>query len=191
MSDEQWRKVVKEQIQKREQKKWQEEMKTKTKLRTYVLVKQELKQEKYLEVRDRWGVPELTKLRGGANRLKIEKGRYSKIPPEQRICDFCNTGEVEDEKHFLVRCPLYCTLREGLWRDIYPLLRQPVLFSTDEQKVKSLLKIEDKKLVKRVLRFVKQAMRIRGNKEKEREKQEEEERKAEKTKLSKKKQKLG
>ena len=127
LDEEAWAKLVKEKIHEREEKRWREQMKEKSKLRTYILVKQDLKQEEYLHVRDRCGVPELTKLRGGTNRLKIEKGRYEKLPPEQRVCEFCDTGEIEDEKHFLLSCPLYRELRAELWKDVIPLLPQPLL----------------------------------------------------------------
>jgi hypothetical protein len=36
----------------------------------------------------------------------IEKGRYAypKIPPDKRICSFCDLYETEDEFHFLMKC---------------------------------------------------------------------------------------
>ena len=33
-------------------------------------------------------------------------------PINDRVCPLCNTGEVEDEVHFLLVCPLYDSLRE-------------------------------------------------------------------------------
>jgi hypothetical protein len=32
-----------------------------------------------------------------AHRLHIETGRYQGIPPHQRLCEQCDSGEVEDE----------------------------------------------------------------------------------------------
>ena len=43
-----------------------------------------------------------TRLRLGSHRLKIETGRWSRIPRERRLC-LC--GEVQDELHVLVRRP--------------------------------------------------------------------------------------
>ena len=65
LDEEFWAKVVEERIQEREEKKWLERVNTRDKLRTYRLFKQKLEMEEYLAVRDRCGVPELTRLRGG------------------------------------------------------------------------------------------------------------------------------
>ena len=36
------------------------------------------------------------------------------IPKQERICTACNSGEVEDEEHFLLSCSLYRTSRQAL-----------------------------------------------------------------------------
>src|SRR5579872_4565051 len=72
----------------------------------------------YLLVRDRKGIPELTKLRSGTNRLRIEKGRYDKLPVEKRLCRFCEADAVEDEKHFLLHCEEYEGLRQKMWKGL-------------------------------------------------------------------------
>ena len=57
----------------------------------------------------------LTKLRISSHKLMIEKGRYSRpyIPPEERLCPSCQS-KTEDEKHVLLYCVLYDTLRKSL-----------------------------------------------------------------------------
>ena len=57
----------------------------------------------------------LTKLRLSAHSLDIEVGRYHNRDDEDRRCKYCkNMGkeEVEDEEHFLIRCPQYKELGE-------------------------------------------------------------------------------
>ena len=49
----------------------------------------------------------LSKLRISAPKLAIEGGRYLNIPKHERICAACNSGEVEDGEHFLLKCSLY------------------------------------------------------------------------------------
>ena len=56
----------------------------------------------------------LSKLRISAHKLAIEGGRYMNIPKQERICTACNSGEVEDEEHFLLSCSLYRTSRQAL-----------------------------------------------------------------------------
>ena len=63
----------------REERLWREECMGSSKLRTYVKIKSKLEQEKYLSLRERYGGPEFTKLRGGTNRLRREQGRYRGI----------------------------------------------------------------------------------------------------------------
>ena len=46
----------------------------------------------------------LTKFRISSHKLQIEKGRYSNVPVEQRICKMCKQ-DVEDEIHFLLESP--------------------------------------------------------------------------------------
>jgi hypothetical protein len=54
----------------------------------------------------------LTKIKVSAHSLAIEAGRYSrpKIPTSERFCKFCKIV-MEDEKHFILNCHQYETLR--------------------------------------------------------------------------------
>jgi hypothetical protein len=54
----------------------------------------------------------LSKFRLSAHSLAIEKGRYSNIERQNRVCLSCNTGEVENEYHFFSTCPHYISLRK-------------------------------------------------------------------------------
>ena len=57
----------------------------------------------------------MTKLRLSGHRLEIETGRYSNTAAETRLCSYCQfTGQetVEDEMHFLLRCPMVSEIRE-------------------------------------------------------------------------------
>jgi len=90
------------------------------KLRTYRLVKTDYNLEKYLsEVKNFEHRKALTKLRINNHDLEIEKGRYSRKykAPEERKCPHC-PHSVEDERHFLLYCALYSTLREKLLKDM-------------------------------------------------------------------------
>ena len=85
-------------------KKWKEEVSKKAKLRTYITFKSSYEPEGYIDtVNCRAHRVLLAKLRGGTAPLKIEKGRYVGLVPEDRLCKLCS-AEVEDEPHFCIRC---------------------------------------------------------------------------------------
>jgi hypothetical protein len=50
--------------------------------------------------------------------LEIEVGRWTGIPAEERICQLCNSGNVENEMHFLLDCSLYFTMRNVFFGQI-------------------------------------------------------------------------
>ena len=54
----------------------------------------------------------LVKLRIGCHNLRVETGRYDKIPLEERICPLCSGNEIEDETHLLLDCQGYSSMRD-------------------------------------------------------------------------------
>ena len=52
----------------------------------------------------------ITRWRLSNHDLKIETGRYHKIPREHRVCDLCEV--LEDEQHVIFVCPRYIDIRE-------------------------------------------------------------------------------
>ena len=114
--EDEWNEKVREHIHEFEQIKWRTQCLLKPKLRTYVTLKKELKVEPFLGVYHRGGIPELVKMRGGTNRLRIEQGRYVKEAVEDRVCLYCDSKQVEDENHFMLDCQVYEDLREVMWK---------------------------------------------------------------------------
>ena len=60
----------------------------------------------------------MAQLRSGILPLRIETGRFSRTPLEQRICELCNMGALEDEIHVLCVCPLYNEERAIFYNNI-------------------------------------------------------------------------
>ena len=56
----------------------------------------------------------ISRIRCSNHPLAIEKGRQKnpKTPREQRVCLLCTEEAIEDEEHFLMKCPTYSHLRE-------------------------------------------------------------------------------
>lgn len=53
----------------------------------------------------------LSKFRLSAHALNIETGRYDATRRENRKCTKCNLSEIEDEFHFVLKCPHYADIR--------------------------------------------------------------------------------
>ena len=49
----------------------------------------------------------MAQFRAGILPLEIEVGRYRNVPLSERICRMCNSGQVEDDYHFLCVCERY------------------------------------------------------------------------------------
>ena len=93
-------------------KQWKCNLKTNKKLKFYSYLKKEMGFEKYLDIvsyyKDR---KLLTKFRCSNHNLEIEKGRHNNIIRKERLCKLCKK-QVETEKHFLIFCPAFNSIRE-------------------------------------------------------------------------------
>ena len=82
------------------------------KLRVYSTLKGSFRREPYIDlVQSRNQRSWLSRLRCSAHHLEIERGRWSKTPIEERICKFCDSGQVGDEYHFAMKCPTFSIKR--------------------------------------------------------------------------------
>ena len=91
---------------------WKAELLVKPKLRTYRLFKNEFKTSNSVFISNRAKRSLLSKFRTGILPLRIETGRwYQGTIVEQRVCEICGSGEVEDERHFLLKCSYYEDIR--------------------------------------------------------------------------------
>ena len=89
---------------------------TSTKLTTYKTLNPELSlNEVYKETTHH--IPdyvrvEYTRFRTGSHSLNIEKGRWSRIPADERFCT-CDHQSVQNEQHVIYNCPLTDHLRQN------------------------------------------------------------------------------
>ena len=89
------------------------------KLRTYKLFKSDFRLEPYLTLNlNKKIYTKIARFRCSSHSLKIETGRHERpiLPVENRICDKCNTNEVEDELHCLITCTSYDHARSTLFQ---------------------------------------------------------------------------
>ncbi len=98
---------------------WLEAVASKPKLRVYRQFKTDLTSEYYVNCfMSRYKRSLLAQFRMGILPLNVELGRFVSIPLEKRICQICNTNEIEDEIHFLCSCEMYKHLRHELYAHI-------------------------------------------------------------------------
>ena len=77
------------------------------------MVKETLELEDYLNSENEKGRRLFARIRSGTSLLRIEHGRGKGIPRSERKCWF-GCGQVEDEYHFLMSCPIYDDLRQDI-----------------------------------------------------------------------------
>ncbi len=96
--------------------KWDEEITQNRKLITFNTIKESHDRESYItSIDDRYMRKYISMIRLSCHPLKIETGRYKKIPQHLRICEFCDLNEVENEYHMVMKCKLYTCLRNDFF----------------------------------------------------------------------------
>ena len=81
------------------------------KLRTYKLFKSSVEVEKYCTmILPRNHRSALSGFKCGVAPIRLETGRYERLPICERLCPFCN-DTVENEIHVILLCPLYNDIR--------------------------------------------------------------------------------
>jgi len=54
---------------------------------------------------------DVARFRLSSHYLKVETGRWHEIPRRDRVCDMCGLGQVQDEHHVLLECPVMADIR--------------------------------------------------------------------------------
>ena len=110
-----WTALLKQRKRERESREWSDNIKQKSKLKLYRVLKTELVREQYLDFDcPRYNKTLVTQFKSGNTNLRVELGRRRNEKREERICQICLTGAVEDESHILLNCYVYDHLREKL-----------------------------------------------------------------------------
>jgi len=98
---------------------WAQEKDSKPKLRTYRMFKDTYATEKYvLQCIPKHERSLMAQLRCGVLPLEIETGRYKRLDVDERKCKICNSGQVEDESHFILQCSEFSTERHSFFKDL-------------------------------------------------------------------------
>ena len=125
-------------------------------LTAYCRFKSSLIQEKYLDfISDKRFKIALCKFRVSAHNLGIERGRYEKIPRENRKCTFCTLNALDNEYHFLLVCPHVTELRRKYLSPYY--CRWPSLLKFD-----NLMSSNSKKTMLNLAKYIYFADKLRN-----------------------------
>ena len=136
-----------------------EDLNESNKIFLYKNIKINLKQEFYLKHNHSDSRKLLTKFRISEHTLLIEKGRHLKIPRDQRYCKFCN--EIEDEKHFFLKCPKYNFYRNKYFDSMKINSEWKDTAKDDMLKLKILLNPTSHSQIKNTVSFIKQSLELR------------------------------
>ena len=143
---------------------WQQALADMSKADTYRSLKTDISLEKYLHlVRNHKHRIALSRLRLSSHNLLIEKGRHQKPPlaRSDRLCPFCQ-GEIENESHFVINCPLYEQDRGNLLELVRRHSSNFDQIPTDFQKFIFILSNEDPTILRGLSLFVYNAFKIRN-----------------------------
>ena len=137
-----------------------------SKLKTYKLIKDSYKQEVYLNLPlPKEDLKMFTKFRISNHNLAIETGRHanknkSKVDMNNRICDLCNSRDIEDERHFLLHCLKYNNIRKSFMQDIKP-INPTINRKSPDELFMYLLTNKDPDILIPLIKFVKKCFIIR------------------------------
>ena len=158
---------IKTLLDEKDSKDWKINVEKYPKLRSYRTFKTEFGKEPYVEnflSKNRRST--VAQIRTGTSFLRIETGRYErqvsengnfeKLPVEKRICRICESGEVEDELHFMLKCNSYCQPRAILR---FHLEKKGVVFDDSATFMGRLL--SEKSLLSITADFIQYALEIR------------------------------
>ena len=93
---------------------WKQEMSEKPKLEVLRMIVDKDCKGRSAQIESKEVRRMVTKLRGGTAQLRIETGRWKGEGREERKCKECSGQEVEDAKHFLLKCARWQDEREEL-----------------------------------------------------------------------------
>ena len=85
------------------------------------LIKENCSYETYLDILPSGLRTLIFKLRTSSHSLRIQTGRFgpNRILRNERICLICNSGDIEDEFHFILKCPFYHSLRKRYIKEYF------------------------------------------------------------------------
>ena len=135
---------------------WHVSIDTSTMLDFYKCFKHTLEYESYLDILPYSLRCILSKIRLSCHPLRVQTGRYApnRIARNERICLYCDSGDIEDEYHFICVCNKFSEVRKKYIKKFYFI--RPSMF-----KFIQLLNSSNKMLIRNLCIFVKESLKLR------------------------------
>ena len=99
----------------------------------------------------------VTRIRLSALSLRVQTGRFgsNRNPRNELYCQCCNSLDIEDEYHFTLICPCFSNIRKKYIKKHYYV--RPSMFKFIE-----LLKTENKSVLIKLAKYIKESLEIRN-----------------------------
>ena len=145
---------------------WSDKINQLPKAISYIMFKNRLNPEKYVtSVSNTKHKIALCRFRVSSHDLMIEKGRHFRpiIQREDRKCPFC-ANDIENETHFITKCPLYNDDRNELYSEIRKTTNHFDNLTAD-QKFIFIMTNEDHGIINKLAKYIYNAMKKRKHTE--------------------------
>jgi hypothetical protein len=125
-------------------------------LDTYKHFKSNFDYEEYLDILPFSARCALSKIRLSSHSLRIQTGRFgqNRLARHERLCLCCNSGDIEDEYHFICICKMFDNLRKRYLKRCF--YARPSVFKFIE-----LMKSSNKTILRNLCIFIKEALSVR------------------------------
>ena len=133
------------------------------KLRTYKIFKTDFRLEHYLlHLKSPKHRQAIAQFRLSSHNLGIETGRHCRPvkPVSERICKYCDSGEIDDEVHFLLKCNAHELLRADLIICAKESIEEFDTL-TESERLAEIMKSSNKSLIESTANFVYKAFNER------------------------------
>lgn len=99
----------------------------------------------------------ITRLRISGHSLRIHTGRYARtrVPQDERYCQCCQTRDLEDEYHFILKCPCFSELRREYIKRYYTVRPNMLKFI-------ELMRSDNKSILRNLSMYCKRALEHRN-----------------------------
>ena len=136
------------------------------KLRTYCQFKSIFEREMYLDQNFTTKLRQnFTKLRISSHSLAIETGRYTrpKTPASERFCQMCSANKIENEKHFILYCDAYASMRHDLYNILNVIDSRFHVLDDNNKFIYIMTMGDNNKACQPILRFINFIFELRHN----------------------------